>query len=71
MLLRWFVELLSILSCPEYIAVIQQCTGIAESHLLSSPTVRGLPTLESLDEHERLALLAEAKCVNCQTRSRS
>ena len=50
-LLRWFVELFSILSCLAYIAVKQQCTGIADCHLLSSPTVRGLPTLESLDEH--------------------
>ena len=67
MLLGWFVELLSILSCPAYIAVIQQCTGIADCHLLA----RDLPTLESLDEHERLALLVEPKCVNWQTTSRS
>ena len=70
MLLRWFVELLSILSCLAYIAVIQQCTGIADSHLLTSPTARGLPTFESLDEHERLALLAAPKCVNWQTTPR-
>ena len=71
MLLRWFVELLSILSCLAYVAVIQQCTGIVDCHLLSSPTARGLSTLESLDEHERLGLLAEPKCVNWQTTSRS
>ena len=59
------------LSCLAYIAVIQQCTGIAHCHILSSLTARGLPTLESLDEHERLALLAEPKCVNWQTTSRS
>ena len=64
MLLRLFVELLIILSCLAYIAVIHQCTGIADCHPLSSPTARGLPTLESLDEHDRLALLAEPKCVN-------
>ena len=77
MLLRWFVELLIILSCLAYIAVIcmtaiywcHQCTGIADCQLLSSPTARGLPTLESLDEHERLALLAEQKYVNWQTTS--
>ena len=69
MLLRLFVELLIILSCLAYIAVIHQCTGIADCQLLSSPTARGLPTLESLDEHERMALLAEQKYVNWQTTS--
>ena len=71
MLLRWFVQLLSILSCLACIAVIQQCTGIADCHILSSPTARGLPTLESLDEHDRLVLLAEPKHVHWQTTSRS
>ena len=69
MLLRWFVELLGILSCLAYIAVILQCTGIADCR--SSPIYLGLPKLESLDEHERLALLAEPKYVNWQTTSRS
>ena len=64
MLLRWSVELLSILSCLEYIAVIQQCTGIIDCHILSSSTAQSLPTLESLDKHERLALLAEPNYVN-------
>ena len=69
-LIRWFVELLSIPSCLAYIAVMQQCTGIAYCHLLSSPTARSLPTLESSDEHERLALFSEPKYVNWQTTSR-
>ena len=43
MLLMWFVELLSILSCLAYIAVIQQCTDIADCHILSSPTARVCP----------------------------
>ena len=62
---------MSILSCLAYIAVIQQCTGIADCHILSSPTARSLPTLEPLDERDRLALLAEPKYVNWQTTSRS
>ena len=62
MLLRWFLELLSILSCLAYVVYISLLYSSVLA--LQTPIVCLHRQLESLDEHDRLALLAKPKYVN-------